>query len=79
MRQLSVEEADELVKKHRLSTEQRALGLKLEAAARACRQGVPRVHLLDGHANEALLAELFSSEGIGTMVHSNEYQHIRRA
>ena len=77
--QLSVEEADELVKKHRLSTEQKGLGLKLEAAARACRQGIPRVHLLDGHANEALLAELFSSEGIGTMVHSNEYQHIRRA
>ena len=40
---------------------------------------MPRVHLLDGHANEALLAELFSSDGIGTMVHSNEYQHIRRA
>ncbi len=79
VRQLSVEEAEDLVKKHRHSTEQKGLGLKLEAAARACRQGIPRVHLLDGHANEALLAELFSSEGIGTMVHSNEYQHIRRA
>ena len=40
---------------------------------------MPRVHLLDGHVNEALLAELFSSDGIGTMVHSNEYEHIRRA
>ncbi len=79
VRQLSVEEAEELVKKHRHSAEQKGLGLKLEAAARACRQGIPRVHLLDGHANEALLAELFSSEGVGTMVHSNEYQHVRRA
>ena len=80
VRQLSVEEADAMVKKHRLPTEQRRpLEQKLEAAARACRQGIPRVHLLDGHVNEALLAELFSSEGIGTMVHSNEYQHIRRA
>lgn len=79
VRQLSVEEADQLVKKHRGAAEARPLDLKLEAAARACRQGVPRVHLLDGHANEALLAELFSSEGVGTMVHSNEYQHIRRA
>ncbi len=79
VRQLSIEEAEELVKKHRPGNEQRALGLKLEAAARACRQGVPRVHLLDGHVNEALLAELFSSDGIGTMVHSNEYEHIRRA
>ena len=51
----------------------------MESAARACKLGVPRVHLLDGHVNEALLAELFSSEGIGTMVHTNEYQHIRRA
>ncbi len=60
-------------------SDQKALCLKLESAARACQLGVPRVHLLDGHVNEALLAELFSSEGIGTMVHSNEYQHIRRA
>ena len=80
VRQLSVEEADAMVRKHRLPTEQqRPLEQKLEAAARACRQGIARVHLLDGHVNEALLAELFSSEGIGTMVHSNEYQHIRRA
>ena len=64
VRQLSVEEADAMVKKHRLPSEQRRpLEQKLEAAARACRQGIARVHLLDGHVNEALLAELFSSEG----------------
>jgi amino-acid N-acetyltransferase len=79
VRQLSVEEAEDLVKKGKFGEEGKGLCLKLEAAARACRQGIPRVHLLDGHVNEALLAELFSSEGIGTMVHSNEYQHIRRA
>ncbi len=80
VRQLSVEEAEEAVKKHRLkNSDPHRLEYKLEAAARACRQGIQRVHLLDGHVNEALLAELFSSEGIGTMVHSNEYQHIRRA
>jgi amino-acid N-acetyltransferase len=79
VRQLSVEEADDLVRRHKLPADQHGNELKLEAAARACRQGIPRVHLLDGHVNEALLGELFSSEGIGTMVHSNEYQHIRRA
>ena len=78
VRQLSIKEAEEFVKKGRLS-DQKSLSLKLESAARACQLGVPRVHLLDGHVNEALLAELFSSEGIGTMVHTNEYQHIRRA
>jgi amino-acid N-acetyltransferase len=36
------------------------------------------VHLLDGGINEALLTEIFSYDGFGTMVYSNEYQQIRR-
>jgi amino-acid N-acetyltransferase len=51
---------------------------KLEHAAQACRYGVPRVHLLNGNVNEALLAEIFSNGGVGTMVYSNEYEQIRR-
>jgi amino-acid N-acetyltransferase len=39
---------------------------------------VARVHLLDGLHNEALLSEIFSHDGIGTMIYSNEYQQIRR-
>jgi amino-acid N-acetyltransferase len=34
--------------------------------------------LLDGSINEALLTEIFSHEGSGTMIYSNEYQQIRR-
>ena len=78
VRQLSVDEAEALGAKGRLR-DQRPLCLKVESAARACRAGIPRVHLLDGHVNEALLAELFSGEGIGTMIHTNEYRHIRPA
>ncbi|MBV9126817.1 MAG: amino-acid N-acetyltransferase [Verrucomicrobia bacterium] len=78
VRQLSGSEVEELLKKGKLN-ENKGQTLKIEAAARACRQGVPRVHLLDGHVNEALLAELFSNEGVGTMIHSNEYQHVRPA
>ncbi|MEO8205465.1 MAG: amino-acid N-acetyltransferase [Chthoniobacterales bacterium] len=76
-RQLSVLETDDLLKKLKPES---APGLysKLVSSARACRQGVSRVHLLDGQINEALLTEIFSNEGIGTMVHSNEYQQIRR-
>jgi amino-acid N-acetyltransferase len=75
--QLSINETAELLKKQRgLATV--SLLSKLECAARACRQGVPRAHLLDGSINEALLTEVFSHEGIGTMVYSNEYQQIRR-
>ena len=77
IRQLSIAEADELTKKRRMQVDARLLS-KLEYAARACRQGVARVHLLDGNRDEALLTEVFSHEGVGTMVYSNEYQQIRR-
>ena len=46
---------------------------------RAARGGVPRIHIIDGRVEEGLLAEVFSNEGIGTLVHANEYQAIRRA
>ncbi len=77
VRQLSIAEAEEIVKKKKTPVEPKLLS-KLDHAARACRQGIPRVHLLDGTIDEALLTEIFSHEGIGTMVYSNEYQQIRR-
>ena len=77
VRQLSIAEAEEIVKRKKSGVESHLLS-KLDHAARACRQGVSRVHLLDGTLNEALLSEIFSHEGIGTMVYSNEYQQIRR-
>ena len=77
-RQLSIDESEELIKKLRTSNGSAGLISKLESAARACRGGVPRAHLLDGRINEALLTEIFSHEGSGTMIYSNEYQQIRR-
>ncbi|HET9522819.1 MAG TPA: amino-acid N-acetyltransferase [Terrimicrobiaceae bacterium] len=76
-RQLSVPDTMELLRKQREDFSQ-SVSSKLECAARACMQGVPRVHLLDGGINEALLTEIFSHDGFGTMVYSNEYQQIRR-
>jgi amino-acid N-acetyltransferase len=78
VRQLSAGETEETLRKRRGSLDPSMVS-KLEHAARACRGGVPRVHLLDGTQNEALLSEIFSHEGIGTMVYSNEYQQMRRA
>ena len=46
-------------------------------AARICRMGVPRVHLLDGHLQGALTSEIFSNEGVGTMVHTDSYREVR--
>ncbi len=41
---------------------------KMEACLRAVEGGVPRAHILDGRVPHALLLEIFTSEGIGTMV-----------
>jgi acetylglutamate kinase len=41
---------------------------KLESAVHALKSGVDRVHLLDGRVEHALVLELFTPEGIGTMV-----------
>lgn len=48
-------------------------------AVAACRAGIPRVHVINGRIDEGLLAEVFSNEGIGTLVYVSEYQQIRRA
>ncbi len=50
---------------------------ELEAAAAVCRRGIPRVHMLDGYHRGVLLDELFSEEGVGTMVHTDSYREIR--
>jgi len=48
-------------------------------AAAACKEGIQRVHVLNGRVDEGLLAEVFSNEGIGTLIYANEYQQIRPA
>lgn len=52
---------------------------KATHAAAACRAGVPRVHIINGRLDEALLSEVFSNEGVGTLIYASEYQQIRRA
>jgi amino-acid N-acetyltransferase len=78
LRHVSVEDADNILKKRRGDVKPAALS-KLEHAVKAARGGVPRVHIIDGRVGEGLLAEVFSNEGIGTLVHANEYQAVRRA
>jgi len=48
-------------------------------AAAACAAGVQRVHIINGHDDEGLLADVFSKEGIGTLICANEYEQIRPA
>src|SRR5580692_9692073 len=59
---LSTEVAD-VIRKRRADLSANLMS-KLEHAVRACQYGIPRVHLVNGNVNEALLAEIFSNGGI---------------
>ncbi|CAA6653561.1 unnamed protein product [Spirodela intermedia] len=52
---------------------------ELAAAAYVCRGGVKRVHLIDGTIGGALLLELFTRDGVGTMIASDVYEGTRMA
>jgi amino-acid N-acetyltransferase len=52
---------------------------KASHAAAACAAGVERVHIVSGREDEGLLSEVFSNEGIGTLIYVNEYEQIRPA
>ena len=41
---------------------------KMEACLTAVRGGVPQAHVLDGRLSHAVLLEIFTDSGIGTMV-----------
>jgi len=45
----------------------------------ACCRGVKRAHLVDARADGGVLLELYSRDGIGTMISADFYEGIRRA
>jgi acetylglutamate kinase len=61
-------DADELEKL--LPTLSSGMAPKMEACLRAVRGGVGSAHVLDGRVPHAVLLEIFTDEGIGTMVRS---------
>ena len=71
---LTIQEARELVK---LNTEDGEMVRRIELAMRACELGVNRVHIVDGMQEGVILQEIFSNQGIGTMVHTNIFESIR--
>ena len=67
--------SDEVVRRIEVSELERLLptlstGMvpKMDACVRAVRGGVPRAHVIDGRLPHAVLLEVFTNEGIGTMV-----------
>lgn len=45
---------------------------KLEACIRAVEEGVPQAHVVDGRKPHSLLLEIFTSEGIGTVIEPDD-------
>jgi amino-acid N-acetyltransferase len=74
--ELTALEAQEL-----LGTTQQAEDIRfyLPAAIRAVREGVKRAHLISRHVDGALLIELFTHHGVGTMVVLESPDRLRNA
>jgi amino-acid N-acetyltransferase len=51
----------------------------LPAAIRACEQGVARTHMISRHIDGAIIQELFTHDGIGTMVTELPLETMRQA
>ncbi len=77
-RQWSHEDGMEFLEKNR-NTLPSGIASKIYNASRATHDGIPRVHLVGSRQEDALLAELFSNEGVGVMLFSDAYQKIRPA
>jgi len=75
-RQLPVDELADALQKGSVAAGDESKARHAVAAGRA---GVPRVHVINGTVDEGLLAEVFSNEGVGTLVYANDYRQIRRA
>jgi acetylglutamate kinase len=65
IRQTTADELDALMADGTLSG---GMIPKIESCVRAVRSGVRRAHILDGRVPHVLLLEIFTDEGIGTMV-----------
>lgn len=74
-RQLKLEDADDLLRREKGG----ALAEHLKLAVRACRQGVKRVHLISHQQDGTLLQELYSRDGVGTLVFADSYDVVRPA
>ena len=78
IRQLLLADLDAILANHKEEILPELLSKAVHASA-ACHAGIQRVHIINGRVDEGLLAEVFSNEGIGTLIYANEYQQVRRA
>jgi amino-acid N-acetyltransferase len=78
IRQMPVADLESILALQRNSIDPELLSKAVHAVA-ACKAGIPRVHVINGGLEEGLLSEVFTNEGVGTLVYANEFQQVRRA
>ena len=87
LREMTADKAKNLLKNVEDSAEENKVPINfsedvtyyLPAAVRACERGVARVHLISRHIDGAIIQELFTHSGIGTMVTELPLENMRQA
>jgi len=77
LKDLTVAQAQKVLSAKRKMTDD--VSLFLPCAIHACEAGVARTHLISRHTDGAVLQELFSDDGIGTMVVESTLNTLRDA
>jgi len=76
IQELSAAEAEKAIAAGRIAEEAAS---ELADLLRACRGGVPRCHLISQALDGGVLMELFTHEGVGTMVAAEDLESLREA
>lgn len=76
IREMDLPQATALAEKLAPESDARRL---LDSAVQACSRGVQRVHLLNRALDGCLLQELFTRDGVGTLVSGDRFESLRRA
>jgi amino-acid N-acetyltransferase len=77
VQQMTTDEANAFLQQYPdIST---SVSLSLKAAMQSCQSGIDRVHLINRSIDGALLLELFSRDGIGTLISSTAFEELRPA
>ena len=81
LQQLNLPQAEQWLSRHGRADDQHNLDTQshLNNAAHACRGGVRRVHLISRNIDGALLLELYTRDGAGTLVTADNYEGLRTA
>ena len=77
IQQMTTSEAESFLLQHPGLSD--TISLPLKAAIQSCQAGIERVHLIKRSHNGALLLELFTRDGIGTLISSTPFEELRPA